>query len=87
MEFAPFDKRNYPVLSVEKGYGEWAASYEATVLPLMDIRLLERLKDVAWAEVDRAADLACGTGRNGAWLKSKGVGKVDGVDITAPMLD
>ncbi len=86
MDFAPFDKRNYPVLSVEEGYGEWAASYEATVLELMDVRLLQRLRSVAWSDVVRAADLACGTGRIGAWLKSKGVRAVDGIDITAPML-
>ena len=86
MDFAPFDKRHYPVLSVEDGYGEWAATYEATVLDLMDIRLLKRL-NVRWAEVRRAADLACGTGRTGAWLKTQGVGALDGIDLTGPMLD
>ena len=87
MDFAPFDTRHYPVLSVEEGYGEWAATYEATVLDLMDLRLLRRLKSIAWKDVRRAADLACGTGRIGAWLISQGVQAVDGIDITAPMLD
>lgn len=86
MDFAPFDKRNYPVLSVEDGYGEWAATYEATVLDLMDIRLLKRLR-VDWKAARRAVDLACGTGRIGAWLTSQGVGQIDGIDLTGPMLD
>lgn len=86
MDFAPFDKRHYPVLSVEDGYGEWAATYEATVLDLMDIRLLKRLR-VAWRDVRRAADLACGTGRIGAWLASQGITAIDGIDLTGPMLE
>jgi SAM-dependent methyltransferase len=44
MEFAPFDTRHYPTLTVQDGYREWAETYEATVLDLMDIRLLERLR-------------------------------------------
>lgn len=87
MDFAPFDKRNYPVLSVEEGYGEWAASYEASVLDLMDLRLAERLKSVAWPAVRRTVDLACGTGRMGAWLASKGVAAIDGIDLTPQMLE
>lgn len=87
MDFAPFDKRNYPVLSVQEGYGEWAATYEATVLELMDVRLLERLKSVAWPTVRRVADFACGTGRIGAWMTSKGVGAIDGIDLTPQMLE
>jgi SAM-dependent methyltransferase len=30
--------------------------------------------------------LACGTGRTGAWLRERGVGIIDGVDITPEML-
>lgn len=86
MDFAPFDKRHYPVLSVEDGYGEWAATYEGTVLDLMDIRLLKRLH-VDWRAARRAVDLACGTGRIGTWLKSQGVGALDGIDLTGPMLE
>ena len=87
MDFAPFDKRNYPVVSVLEGYGAWAATYEATVLDLMDLRLLSRLKSVVWRKVRTAADLACGTGRIGAWLASNGVQAVDGIDLTPQMLE
>jgi SAM-dependent methyltransferase len=64
MDFAPFDTRRYPTLPVRDGYGEWAVNYEDTVLDLMDLRLLDRLREVDWRRVRRAADLACGTGRD-----------------------
>ena len=86
IDFARFDTRHYPILPVRDGYAAWAESYEASVLDLMDLRLLERLKTVPWAEVERALDLACGTGRGGAWMKAKGVGRIDGVDLTPEML-
>lgn len=85
MEFSVFDRRHYPVLPVAEGYSRWASTYEQTVLDRMDIALLERLKTVPWA--GPAADLACGTGRIGAWLRSKGVFEIDGVDLTEAMLD
>ena len=53
----------------------------------MDIHLLERLGAVAWGSVERAADLGCGTGRTGAWLRERGVAAIDGVDLTPEMLD
>jgi predicted TPR repeat methyltransferase len=86
MEFAPFDTRHYPTLTVQDGYQEWAETYEATVLDLMDIRLLERLRQVDWRAVRRAVDLACGTGRTGQWLRQAGVAHLDGVDFTEAML-
>jgi SAM-dependent methyltransferase len=87
MDFAPFDTRRYPTLPVRDGYGEWAVNYEDTVLDLMDVRLLDRLREVDWRRVRRAADLACGTGRTGRWLRAAGVGHIDGVDFTEAMLD
>ena len=30
MDFSLFDRRGYPVVSVERGYAEWAGSYDAT---------------------------------------------------------
>jgi SAM-dependent methyltransferase len=51
----------------------------------MDVALLERL-DLDWAGVGRAADLGCGTGRTGAWLAARGVGEIDGVDLSPGML-
>jgi SAM-dependent methyltransferase len=87
VDFAPFDKRNYPVASVQDGYGEWSETYEATVQDLMDLRLLARLKSVDWPAVRQAADFACGTGRIGAWLTAQGVRAVDGIDLTPQMLE
>ena len=86
MDFKPFDKRGYPVLPVREGYAAWADSYEDTVLDLMDLCLLERLHSIDWNALRRAADLACGTGRCGQWLRAKGVRHIDGIDLTAEML-
>ena len=87
MDFAPFDTRRYPTLSVRDGYREWADTYEDTVLDLMDVRLLARLREIDWPRVRRAADLACGTGRTGRWLRAAGVEHIDGVDFTEAMLE
>ncbi|MDB5364708.1 MAG: methyltransferase [Rhodospirillales bacterium] len=86
MDFASFDKRHYPVLGPRDGYGEWAPTYEATVLDLMDLRLLARLRCVDWPASEATIDLACGTGRVGAWLRAQGVARLDGVDLTPAML-
>ena len=87
MDFKPFDTRRYPVLSVSQGYAEWAASYDEIVLDEMDIRLLDRVTSVPWPEIGNVVDLACGTGRIGAWLKERGVGRIEGVDLSDEMLD
>lgn len=85
--FADFDRRNYRTVDVRTGYGQWAPGYERTVQDEMDIALLEGLAEPDWPAVRRAADLGCGTGRTGAWLRGRGVGAVDGVDLTPQMLD
>ncbi len=85
MEFTPFDKRGYPVVPARTGYGEWADSYEATVAAGLDEVLLPALKSVDWRSVRAAADLACGTGRTGAWLARSGVRAIDGIDLTPEM--
>lgn len=85
MDFSRFDVRNYPVRSVQEGYGEWAASYEEIVQDVMDLRLLERLESVTWDRMHARVDLACGTGRTGNWLKQHGIGALDGIDLTAEM--
>lgn len=87
MKFEIFDTRHYPMLDVRAGYGEWAATYEDTVLDVMDLRLLDRLGAVDWNAIDGAVDLGCGTGRTGAWLRNAGVGAVDGIDLTPEMLN
>jgi SAM-dependent methyltransferase len=87
MDFSSFDRRGYPVVSVEAGYGEWANNYDATVTAGLDQPLLDSLTSVNWRQVRRAADLACGTGRTGVWLKNHGVASIHGVDLTQQMLD
>src|SRR5215475_11069658 len=52
----------------------------------MDLVLLDSLTSVAWKTVGRAADLGCGTGRTGAWLRAHGIIELDGVDLTPEML-
>jgi SAM-dependent methyltransferase len=85
--FSDYDSRGYRTVDVLRGYGEWAASYEGTVKDEMDIALLKGLTTPRWSAVRAAADLGCGTGRTGAWLKHQGVEHVDGVDLTPQMLD
>ncbi|GAA1984262.1 hypothetical protein GCM10009754_71930 [Amycolatopsis minnesotensis] len=87
MRFDDFDQRGYPEVDVRTGYGAWAATYDGSVLDAMDIALLDRLKEPRWSTVDIAADLGCGTGRTGAWLRANGVSTVHGVDLTPEMLD
>lgn len=87
MDFSRFDTRNYPTRSVRDGYGEWAASYEDTVLNVLDVRLLERIQSVFWGGAQEGVDLACGSGRIGLWLTRHGVAVLDGVDLTAEMLE
>lgn len=86
MDFTPFDVRRYPTVDVTDGYAAWAPTYEATVMDLMDLRLLGRDRSVRWPDARRALDLACGTGRIGAWLKAQGVRSITGVDLTPAML-
>lgn len=87
MDIARFDTRRYDTLSAQAGYGEWARTYEDTVLDLMDLRLFERVRSVPWRQGRQVADLACGTGRIGVWLRQQGVETIDGIDLTPEMLD
>lgn len=87
MDASRFDVRNYPIRSVRDGYSEWAASYEDSVQDVMDLRLLERIQSAPWDRIQMGADLACGTGRIGVWLREHGVAMLDGVDLTAEMLE
>ena len=41
MDHSFYDRRKYPIVDVREGYGEWARTYEQTVLDEMDIRLLD----------------------------------------------
>src|SRR5262249_16674222 len=82
-----FDKRKYPIVGVREGYGEWVRTYEQTVHDEMDLRLLDRLRTVDWSAPRTVLDLACGTGRIGAWLRARCPAAIDGVDLTPEMME
>lgn len=86
MDFKRFDQRKYPTVSAEIGYGQWASTYEDSVPDQLDIRILDRLQSPDWKQSQACLDLACGTGRIGSWLTSKGVATIDGIDLTPEML-
>jgi SAM-dependent methyltransferase len=85
-DFEAFDTRGYRTVDVRTGYGEWVATYEDTVQDAMDIALLDELREVAWPGTV-VADLGCGTGRTGTWMRAHGVDVIDGVDLTPEMLE
>lgn len=86
MDHTVFDKRGYPIVDVREGYGEWAGTYERTVHDEMDLRLLARVQSVDWSAPRSVLDLACGTGRVGAWLRERCPAAIDGIDATPEML-
>ena len=85
-KFSDFDARRYRTVDVRSGYAEWVTTYEQTVEDAMDLALLGDLARPHWASLHTAADLGCGTGRTGAWLRQRGVAAIDGVDLTPEML-
>jgi SAM-dependent methyltransferase len=87
LEFFHFERRHYPTVSVREGYREWRPAYETTVEDEMDLALFESPESVPWTAVEREADLGCGTGRTGAWLRTRGVALLDGIDLTPEMLE
>lgn len=82
VEFDAFDSRRYRTVDVRSGYREWVGTYDRTVEDAMDIDLLEALREPPWHTIEDAADLGCGTGRTGTWLRDKGIASIDGVDLT-----
>jgi SAM-dependent methyltransferase len=84
--FSDFDTRQYRTVDARTGYGEWVSTYERTVEDEMDLALLDRLTRPNWSAIQEAADLGCGTGRTGVWLKQRGIAAIDGVDLTPEML-
>ncbi len=86
MKFSDFDRRGYRTTDVRTGYGEWVTTYEQTVEDAMDIALLDVLTTLTWETRKSVADLGCGTGRTGDWLRRHGVEIIDGVDLTPEML-
>jgi SAM-dependent methyltransferase len=86
LKYGPYDQRGYPTVNVVDGYRLWSAHYDTDVTEDLDVHLLDRLETVSWA-VDHAVDLACGTGRIGAWLGERGSRSVVGVDLTPEMVE
>ena len=87
MDHSIYDKRRYPIVDVREGYGEWVRTYEQTVQDEMDLHLLDRLQTVDWATPRFVLDLACGTGRIGAWLRRRCAAAINGIDLTPEMLE
>src|SRR5215471_20071723 len=85
--FAHYDSRGYRTVDVAAGYAAWAPFYDATMDDRLDLPLLASLASLDWSGITAAVDLACGIGRIGAWLKARGVARVDGVDASAAMLE
>ncbi|MCG8418678.1 MAG: class I SAM-dependent methyltransferase [Proteobacteria bacterium] len=85
-DFARYDARHYETLSVADGYRAWSHLYDTQLDGNLDIVLLDRINSVDWSRVGEAVDLACGTGRIGAWLAEHGVTVIDGVDMTPEMM-
>lgn len=85
--FARYDSRSYRTLDVASGYAAWAPFYDASMDDRLDLSLLSALASVNWDDIGAAVDLGCGTGRIGAWLKARGVGRVDGIDACPAMLE
>jgi SAM-dependent methyltransferase len=88
MKTSAFDQQHLPTLSVQEGYTAYAATYdEVKAQGLIDYWLIERIQTVVWGHLEAVADLACGTGCIGVWLKEHGVHLLDGVDLTEAMLE
>jgi SAM-dependent methyltransferase len=85
--FARYDSRGYRTLDVPAGYAAWAPVYDSTMDDRLDLPLLSSLTSVDWQGITAGVDLACGTGRIGGWLRTNGVVRMDGVDVSPPMLD
>lgn len=89
MEFSNYDTRHYKTLPVQEGYREWVKSYDDVVLGEMVFDLMDSVHEISWNEFLECdvLDLACGTGRIGAWLNSKGIKNLTGLDLTHEMLE
>ena len=85
--FSHYDSRNYETHDVVAGYARWAPVYDDRMDRRLDLDLFDRCdllnKVVPGAHV---IDLACGTGRVGAWLRSRGADLLWGVDLSADMM-
>ena len=86
IDFSNLDQRHYPTLDVIQGYRLWSRFYEQGAEGHLVNGLLERLPPSTWNNLARVADLGCGTGRVGAWLRDRGTVELYGVDLSPEML-
>jgi SAM-dependent methyltransferase len=84
-DFSQYDARKYETANVVDGYAEWSKTYDQKMIDWLDHPLLEAMR-FDWSN-KIVLDQACGTGRVGAWLAGKGVAAIDGIDLTAAMLE
>lgn len=86
LPFAHYDTRGYDAVSVVEGYAGWARIY-ADFDRRFDLDLLERSVGLSEGLAGaRVLDMACGTGRIGAWCMEQGAAQVVGVDLSPDML-
>jgi predicted TPR repeat methyltransferase len=75
---------------VERLFDDYADAFESHLVGALHYRgheeLMRRVRDAAGARFGAALDLGCGTGLCGPLLKEI-AGRVDGVDVSAAMLD
>jgi ubiquinone/menaquinone biosynthesis C-methylase UbiE len=71
-------------------YGEWAKTYDANFVAssgyVIHLRVAEQLIEYRSSIDGIVLDVGCGTGIVGARLREGGIGAIDGIDISKPML-
>jgi SAM-dependent methyltransferase len=87
LDFSRYDTRHYPTRSVREGYALWSRLYDMQMDGNLDLFLLDQLTSIDWTRTRSAVDLACGSGRIGAWLAARRVEMIAGVDLTPEMLE
>jgi len=73
-------------IALSRGYAMWAASYDRSFNPLLEVEEpVVRAEVASWPSPSRVLDAACGTGRHTALLVELGH-TVCGIDISLEML-
>jgi len=72
-------------MSVEKGYNEWAETYDTNTNPTRDLDHHATVATLSRYAFSSAIELGCGTGKNTSFLLTKAQ-SVIGIDFSANML-
>lgn len=84
----PFAGSGPPPRSVKEGYERWALNYDEMLTDNLDGPVLASFLPLLPGGPVDAADLGCGTGRTGAWLRRRlEVRSLAGVDLSPAMLE